>query len=245
MQWKPGMPLPAAVINGVTRLGRTVVGDATDDQYDARALIEQWADFRPRAMHHRQQFGCSNVEAWRRALNEVMGRRETTSRHRGSELMKILAPYATISVSDSVIERSFSRADQRIPAQARSMTESSEGIRMTALAMKPEDLPDLMPGVKAVWSELYPSSRSGGFDRIDRGRNHNKTAPPTESNPTESAFIRKRRAAACLVATPGSASAVAPATAAEAIVSSDAWTPNTWLRAGSIAGSSTADWSRR
>jgi len=108
-------------------------------------------------------------------------------------------------VNDSVIERSFFRADHRIPAQARSMLESSESVRIVALAIKPETMHTLMPQISGVWAEVYKPVRHGGFHRIDEGRARKRTTPQKLGKPTERAFIKHRRAAATEVVSPGAA----------------------------------------
>ena len=219
-QWRPGMTLPDTLVSDITRLGQTFTATT---HYDAKDLMQQWADFQPRAVHHHNHSGCTNIEAWRRALSEVSTRRETNMRHPCDELLKVLAPYACISLSDSAIERSFSGADQRIPAQARSMTEGAESIRMTALAMKLEQVVDMMPKVMEVWGELYPQCRNGGFNRIDQGKARAVVAAQKNEKLTEREFIKRRRLAASSAIVAGAA-LDAPA-AGSVAVCGESWTP--------------------
>ena len=137
----------------------------------------------------------------------------------------ILAPYACTSLSDSAVERSFSHADHRIPAQARSMSEASEGVRMTSLGMKAEQLPGLMPKATEVWGELYPPCRNGGFNRIDQGKSRTVLMPEKPEKPTERDFIKRRRLATSLATEAGAASHAPPAESeAGTALCGDAWT---------------------
>jgi len=93
MQWHSANKLPSTVEADLTRLGKEFA--SADSEYDPSYLMLVWEDFRPRAMYHRQQSGCNNLDAWRRAIQEVSGgRRPTANRHPCEELFKVLAPYA-------------------------------------------------------------------------------------------------------------------------------------------------------
>eukprot|EP00972_Heterocapsa_arctica_P075199 11096063-Heterocapsa_arctica.AAC.1 len=116
-------------------------------------------DFRPRAHIHLVRDRCSNVQAWQKALKEVQGRPETVASHPHANLGFILGCYACISVTDSGIERHFSKASQRITANPRSMLGPTESRRMTALVVDKEMLSGMIGKVKEVWMMYFPPAR--------------------------------------------------------------------------------------
>ena len=191
-EWDHRMAVPVFVKHDLTRLAQTF-------QCDPKGLTDEWQDFRPRAMHHASRTcdTASNALAWVEAIREThdFNHKATCTRHPSANLMAVLAPYMSISMSDSFLERSFSRADQVIGPQSRSMNETSEAYRMTILALTAEDIAMLYGRIQKLWSDHYPAARSGNFDRIDTGKKKEKMTPPKGPKPTETEFLQQKRKA--------------------------------------------------
>ena len=191
-EWDHRMAVPVFVKHDLTRLAQTF-------QCDPKGLTDEWQDFRPRAMHHASRTcdTASNALAWVEAIRETQdfNHKATCTRHPSANLMEVLAPYMSISMSDSFLERSFSRADQVIGPQSRSMNETSEAYRMTILALTAEDIAMLYGRIQKLWSDHYPAARSGNFDRIDTGKKKEKMTPPKGPKPTETEFLQQKRKA--------------------------------------------------
>ena len=175
--------IPQHVAADLTRIAQTFDSDPV-------CLQMEWLDFRPRARWHAQQARCTNVVAWQKALKEVQNRRQTAERHPCQHLREMLAVYASICISDSVLERSFSQAASKIPAEARHVRSHTESIRMSLLALSESDILENVDLMKAIWTKYLPSSRSGAFDRIDRGR---RQFSKREAPHTQGAFLKARR----------------------------------------------------
>ena len=175
--------IPQHVAADLTRIAQTFDSDPV-------CLQMEWLDFRPRARWHAQQARCTNVVAWQKALKEVQNRRQTAERHPCQHLREMLAVYASICISDSVLERSFSQAASKIPAEARHVRSHTESIRMSLLALSESDILENVDLMKAIWTKYLPSSRSGAFDRIDRGR---RKFSKREAPHTQGAFLKARR----------------------------------------------------
>ena len=179
--------------NDMTRLAQTF-------QCDIAGLIAEWQEFRPRALHHatRSDEDAGNAAAWVAALKEtidVKHKLALSARHPSANIMAVLAPYMSISMSDSFLERSFSRAEQAIGSQSRKMDELTEAYRMTMLALRAEDIAMVYPRITKLWKDTCPPVRNGNFSRIDTGRKKQHVSPKKCGKPTETEFLQQRRKA--------------------------------------------------
>ncbi|CAE7421777.1 unnamed protein product [Symbiodinium sp. CCMP2592] len=160
------------------------------------ALKVEWMDFRGRARWHAVKSGCTNICAWKKAIDESQEqcweRRETAARHPCQHLNVVLCGYASTCISDSALERSFSQAAAKIPASARHLHPQKESLRMSFLALKEDDVRSRMEVVANLWKQHFGSSRQGAFDRIDQGR-AKPTKAATEDRECYREFIKARR----------------------------------------------------
>jgi len=183
--------LPEAVMDQLHRLAQTFKCDADE-------FAKEWYDYRPRAHIHLVRQQCGNLKAWQMALEETRGRPETRASHPQTNLGFILACYASISVTDSNIERHFSKADQRISPQQRKMKGPTESRRMTTLTIDTQLLCDVMRSCKELWLTYFRPARLQTKERIDKGRLRQSRLAQLATaedgdKPTEIGFRKRRR----------------------------------------------------
>ena len=130
---------------------------------DSTQLAAQWLDFRDRARYHAGIKECTNLQAWQAALLETRQRPETNARHPQTALASALARYAATSISDSGIERLFSRSDACIPQSAHGLSSPAESIRVTLLKLKQSDFLELAPAFSATWQQWFRHSVRQGL----------------------------------------------------------------------------------
>ena len=182
--------IPQETKNSLHRLAQTFSCQADD-------LVNEFCDFHLRALHHyKLDPTMGHGPAWREAVKETELRPETDARHPKENIRYILAVYMTTCISDSRLERLFSRVQQLIPSQAAGMKSANECRRVVLLSLGQTFDAELGTRAQAVRQMYFRSVRQGCFGRIDQGC---KKAPAADASSatslTERQFLEKRRLA--------------------------------------------------
>ena len=181
---------PAALSEPLERLASTF-------RVDPVMLCEQFCDHGAVAAARFKDTGCGNLEAWQHALR-VTSSTAARSRHPACQLEVVLAEYAAMTSSDSIIERDFSRVKRILSDQQLHAGPGVESDTVLLAVADPEQDREVIQQARVLWSELYASSRKRQRPRFDRGvaRPLKKLclAEGVQEKPTETEFRKRRRA---------------------------------------------------
>ncbi|CAK8989859.1 Uncharacterized protein SCF082_LOCUS2000, partial [Durusdinium trenchii] len=202
------------------------------DMEDMSQLKDEYFDLGQIAYAHWLASGktASNLECWQVALGKTSST-AARMRHPAEHLQIALAHYATISATDSVIERNFSKVKD-VLRENRLQCEALVENELVMLAVSdPSHDQEVISISRTVWSELYADSRKRCKPRFDKGVTRQKLARQlggdddagamTPEKVTETEFKKRRRHAVSAALLQGE---TADASMKVAACPSNAWT---------------------
>lgn len=161
---------------------------------DWTCLKNQFFDIGSIARTHQQESDCDNLEAWQQSLKKTSSA-AARSRHPVDCLEQVLAEYACMSASDSIIERDFSRVKALLGDRIHTM-EAENHIVTIAAAVDPAVDSLVLSMSPKIWRELYPSSRTREKKRFDKGVTRfagGRLESPEKTLPSETMWKKRRR----------------------------------------------------
>lgn len=128
--------------------------------WDVDDLKLQHKDHLPIA-HHVYKAGCSNVEAWDKAIRDTSQRKSVADRHPSSTLKECVIKWKTLKSVTTGVEHSFARSTW---ADGKSRNLSC-GAQMDTLTLvcdsDPAEDPIIIEGAQQLWMDYYGRVRTG------------------------------------------------------------------------------------
>ncbi len=167
-------------------------------QVEWTALKQEFFDIGSIALSRIKEMQSENLDAWVWALARAASSFASRQRHPVSNLEVVLAEYACMSSSDSVIERDFSRMKWLLSEQQLNASTMVESDFLMLAVSDPSHDKRVIQVAGQVWQELYSSARSRPNSRFDKGVARLKAAGQpdedlTPEKPTEGQFKKRRR----------------------------------------------------
>ena len=137
---------------------------------DTPSLVNEFFDIGGFAFAYFVENECSNLDAWAYALKSFSSTAQARKRHPAEHLKVVLAEYACISASDSIIESDFSRVKKLLTENRLCLTKELESDVVMILVSDPATDKNAIQGAQEVFQELYASTRkSSRTPRSDKG----------------------------------------------------------------------------
>ncbi|CAE7510513.1 unnamed protein product [Symbiodinium sp. KB8] len=142
-------------------------------QVEHDAFLAEFRDIGRMAYAFHKSKECENLDAWVWALRSTSSK-AARMRHPCDHLSTVLARYSSMTSSDSILERDFSRLQQLLNCHRLAADEAAD-----------------------VWRELYPAARTREVPRFDKHvrRPCSKRKAEGGGKPTEQEWVQKRRRA--------------------------------------------------
>ena len=144
---------------------------------DTPSLINEFFDLGDHAhAYFATKNKCSNLDAWKWALAST-SLPAARKRHPAEHLQQVLAEYACMSASDSIIEHDFSRVKHLLGEQRLHLKEDVESDLIMVLLSDPSTDSDAIGHAQEVWRELYsPTRLRSEAARSDKGTRFDNSA---------------------------------------------------------------------
>ena len=180
---------PAALTEPLRRLASTF-------QLDESKLLSEFADHGAVAAHRWKETGGCNLNAWQYAL-QVTSSTAARVRHPAEQLEQVLAEYAAMTSSDSIIERDFSKVKHLLSEQQLHATAGVESDSIMLAVADPGHDRLVLKQARELWSELYPPCRQRIRERFDKNVKRPGAQKQAQTDDaagcTETEFKRRRR----------------------------------------------------
>ena len=175
-------------------------------ELDMQGLKQEFFDLGQIAYGHWKEHRptCSNLDRWKSALaktSSAAARRQ----HPVDNLEVALAHYATLSASDSVLERDFSRMKHTLGEKRLQCDQIVENELLMLTVADPDHDKEVISLAQRIWSEIYAPARKRSKARFDKGVKRNPQICEDNDEPeewqmtpekvTESEFKKRRRLA--------------------------------------------------
>lgn len=149
-------------------------------QVDAQQLQQEFFDIRAIAVAYAGQVGaCTNLEAWRHAMQPRRGHSNAVLRH-------VLVRYAAIGISTTGVEHTFATA--RSELAQRSGSEAADFTVLKIVRDKPTDRItqlEVVHRAREIWPQVYGGARHGsspltkGVKKLGQGCDGSRPRPTT------------------------------------------------------------------
>ena len=157
---------------------------------DEKAVKREFFSIIPFAQQRKSRLKCSNLEAWRLAIRDTC-----RVRHPADSLLRVLTEYATISASDSIIERDFSRVKHWLGECKLTCPEITENDLVMVLLSHADLDEKMVEQAQDVYNEVYKAGRfTPRKGRADKGVCHRKRSRTFDESalPTETEWHKRR-----------------------------------------------------
>ncbi|CAE7607080.1 ngoBIM [Symbiodinium sp. CCMP2592] len=161
---------------------------------DKDLLKLEFFDLGAIAVAHFREKECSNLDGWKWAL-KVTASPAARAKHPVDNLQILLAHYAAMSSSDSIIERDFSRVQKLLSEQQLHAEVAVESDTVMLACSGTELDKQVLAGAQSLWTELYSKARKREKPRFDKGvsRALRRARSFTPEKVTEAGFRKRRR----------------------------------------------------